>query len=290
MKKHALAFILIFLMAAALSGCSRTLPAGKITAVSREDGSGTRSAFVGLFGIEQAGIDQTAETCEITNSTAVMLETIAGNPNAIGYVSMSALNDRVRALSIDGVEPSVQSVKLGAYPITRSFYIITGQFPSPAAADFIQFVLSREGQAIVEQAGYIPTGGDTTFAAQPTSGAVTITGSSSVFPVMEQLVEAYERIAPDTAIALQQSDSTSGIRSVLDGVCEIGMSSRALTEDELASGLSTTVLATDGIAVIVHPDNPLLHVRREDIMRIYTGVYTTWGQMKPDPPEQGGMP
>lgn len=294
MKQRALTLCAAILAAAAvLSGCRRTSSAGRITAVCREDGSGTRGAFVSLFGIEQDGEDQTADACEITNSTAVMIETIAGDPNAIGYCSMGALSDRVKALAIDGVAPTVQAVKLGAYPITRPFYIITGQTASAAAEDFIQFVLSQAGQAVVEQAGYIPTGSGGAFSAHPAPGTVNITGSSSVFPVMEQLAEAYQAVAPDTTIALQQSDSTSGIRSVQDGVCEIGMSSRALTDSELASGVTSTALATDGIAVIVHPDNPLTDVRRADIMRIYTGADTTWdavGTTGQAAPYQGGTP
>ena len=252
-----------------------------ITVVSREDGSGTRGAFIELFGIEQkndAGekIDYTTEDANITNSTSVMMTTVAGNEYAIGYISLGSLNDSVKALKIDGAEASVENIKNGTYKVSRPFNIVLGQETSEAAQDFINFIMSSEGQDVVAENGYIPNDGAQAFESNGATGKVVVAGSSSVTPVMEKLKEAYTAVCPDVEIEVQQSDSTTGVTSTIDGICDIGMASRELKDSEKEAGVTSQVIATDGIAVIVNNDNPTEELSTETVCSIYTGETTTW--------------
>ena len=254
---------------------------GAITVYSREDGSGTRGAFIELFGVEQkneAGekVDYTTEEAVITSSTAVMLTGVAGDPAAIGYVSLGSLNDTVKALSIDGVAATVDNIKSGEYAIARPFNIATGAEPSALAQDFIAFLLSSEGQAVIEANGYISVAGADAYAGGSVEGTLVVAGSSSVTPVMEKLKEAYTAVNPSAEIEIQQSDSTTGINSAIEGICDIGMSSRDLKPEELDAGLVSTVIAMDGIAVIVNLENPLDNISAETVKAIFTGEITDW--------------
>lgn len=254
---------------------------GTITVVSREDGSGTRGAFIELFGIEEkndAGekIDNTTDTAEITNSTAVMMTTVAGNDNAIGYVSLGSLNDSVKALSIDGVEASAENIKNGTYAVARPFNIATGKEVSEVTKDFINFILSEDGQAVVEENGYISQSNTGAFKSTEAEGKIVVAGSSSVTPVMEKLKEAYLAINPNATIEVQQSDSTTGMTSVMEGMCDIGMASRELKDSELAAGLTPTVIAMDGIAVVVNHNNTVDNLTSEQVKEIFTGKLTDW--------------
>lgn len=258
---------------------------GPITVVSREDGSGTRGAFIELFGIEEkndAGekVDMTTEDAEITNSTSVMMTTIAGNKDAIGYISLGSLNDTVKAVKIDGAEATVENIKSGAYKIARPFNIATGGTVSDAAADFIKYIMSEEGQKVVEDNGYISQGNEGAYNGAGVSGKVVIAGSSSVAPVMEKLKEAYIILNPDVTIEVQQSDSTTGMTSALEGVCDIGMASRELKDSELEAGLIPTVIAMDGIAVIVNNDSPVAELGSADVKAIFTGKATDWADIQ----------
>ena len=254
---------------------------GTITVVSREDGSGTRGAFIELFGIEEkndAGekIDNTTDTAEITNSTAVMMTTVAGNDNAIGYVSLGSLNDSVKALSIDEVEASAENIKIGTYAVARPFNIATGKEVSEVTQDFISFILSEDGQAVVEENGYISQGNTGAFKSTEAEGKIVVAGSSSVTPVMEKLKEAYLAINPNATIEVQQSDSTTGMTSAMEGMCDIGMASRELKDSELAAGLTPTVIAMDGIAVVVNHNNTVDNLTSEQVKEIFTGKLTDW--------------
>lgn len=256
-----------------------------ITVVSREDGSGTRGAFIELFGIEQkndAGekVDYTTDDAEITNSTSVMMTTIAGNTEAIGYISLGSMNETVKAVSIDGAEPSVDNIKSGSYKIARPFNIATGETVSESAADFIKYIMSDEGQAVVEESGYISQGSEGAYTAANLSGKVVVAGSSSVTPVMEKLKEAYVELNPDVTIEVQQSDSTTGMTSAIEGVCDIGMASRELKDSETEAGLSATVIAMDGIAVIVNNDSPVEALTSDNVKAIFTGEVTNWGDLQ----------
>ena len=257
----------------------------KITVVSREDGSGTRGAFIELFGIEEKDasgkkIDNTTEDANITNSTEVMMQTVAGNPAAIGYTSLGALNSSVKALKVDGAEATVANVKSGSYKVTRPFNIATKESVSEAATDFINFILSAEGQKVVEDKGYISEGNKGAFKSSGASGKVVVGGSSSVTPVMEKLIEAYKKVNANVTIELQQSDSTTGMTQAGDGTVDIGMASRELKDSEKSKGLKGTKIAIDGIAVIVNKDNSLDSITSEQVKSIFTGKVTDWSQVK----------
>ena len=254
---------------------------GSISVVSREDGSGTRGAFIELFGIEQTDesgekVDLTTTSAEITNSTAVMMTTIAGNPQAIGYISLGSMNDTVKALKIDGAEATADNIKAGTYKVARPFNIATKDDVSAVAQDFITFIMSEEGQAVVEENGYISQGNNGAYTASGQSGKVVVAGSSSITPVMEKLKEAYTALNPDVTIEIQQNDSTTGMTSVAEGGCDIGMASRALKDSELEKGLTPTVIAMDGIAVIVNNENTISDMTSENVKAIFTGEITDW--------------
>lgn len=271
-----------------LAGCGKQTQTfdntAEIGVISREDGSGTRGAFIELFGIEQKNeegkkIDKTVMSAVICKSTGVMMTTVSGDLYAIGYTSLGALNDAVKAVKIDGAEATVANIKSGDYKISRPFNIATKDSLSEVAQDFINYIMSADGQKIVEENGYIKVSDAGAYTGSVASGKIVITGSSSVTPVMEKLKEAYLVKNPGVTIELQQSDSSSGMSDAADGTCDIGMASRDLKDSEIAKGLKSTTIAMDGIAVIVNNDCPVENLTAEQVMNIYTGVYTTWDQV-----------
>ena len=254
---------------------------GTINVISREDGSGTRGAFIELFGIEEEKdgekVDMTTTDASITNSTSVMMTTVAGDENAIGYISLGSLNDTVKAVKIDGAEASAEAVADGTYKVSRPFNIVTGEEVSDAAQDFINYIMSADGQQIVEDNGYIKADTEAeAYAAGDAEGKVVVAGSSSVSPVMEKLKEGYEAAQDKVTVEVQQSDSTTGITSVADGICDIGMASRELKDEETEQGLTPTVIATDGIAVIVNTTNEIEDLTSDQVKAIFTGETTEW--------------
>lgn len=256
----------------------------EITVISREDGSGTRGAFVELFGIEQKNangekVDYTVSTADITQSTGVMITSVSQNTHAIGYISLGSLNDSVKALKIDGAEATVENIKNGSYKISRPFNIATKENLSEVAKDFVDFILSEDGQKIVEQNGYIAASDAAAFSGKKPSGKITIAGSSSVTPVMEKLKEAYLAINTNATIEINQSDSTTGVNSVINDICDIGMASRELKDSELSSGITPTVIALDGIAVIVNNKNTVDNLTVEQVRKIYMGDVTKWSDV-----------
>lgn len=254
---------------------------GDISVLTREDGSGTRGAFIELFGIEgEDGTDNTIAEAEVTNSTSVMMQTVSGNKQAIGYVSLGSLDESlVKALKVDGVEATADNVKSGDYKVSRPFNIVTKDV-SPEAQDFIDFIMSEEGQAVAEEGGYISEGNQGAFEGGDVSGTITVSGSSSVTPLMEKLAEAYNAVNPDLEIQVQQSDSTTGVTDAINGISDIGMASRELKDDELSQGVTGTVIALDGIAVIVNSENPVEDIASDMITKIYTGEVTAWDDVK----------
>ena len=258
---------------------------GAIDVISREDGSGTRGAFIELFGVEQKDaasgekVDYTTDDAEITNSTEVMITSVAGDKQAIGYISLGSLNDSVKALKIDGAAATVDDIKDGTYKIARPFNIVTTGEVSDVAQDFINFIFSEEGQKVVEDNGYISQGNQGAYTASGKSGKVTVAGSSSVTPVMEKLAEAYKALNSDVTVEVQQSDSTTGVTSSIEGVCDIGMASRDLKEEETAKGAQGQVIAMDGIAVVVNNENPIEDLTSEQVKDIYVGDTTDWSEL-----------
>ena len=253
-----------------------------ITVVSREDGSGTRGAFVELFGIEEEvngeKVDMTTEEANITNSTSVMMSTVAQDEYAIGYISLGSLDDSVKAVKIDGSEATAENIKNGSYNISRPFNIATKEDLSDAAQDFEDFILSTEGQKVVEDNKYIPLDDVSDYKSNGASGKVVVAGSSSVSPVMEKLKEAYQAVNSDVEVEIQTSDSTTGMQNAIDGVCDIGMASRELKDSEKEAGLTPTVIAMDGIAVVVNNDNPTDELSSDQVKSIFTGDVLTWDE------------
>ena len=284
MKKSAAA-VMAVLMAASAGMTAMAAASGDITVVSREDGSGTRGAFIELMGVEEKDadgnkVDNTTEAAKVTNSTAVMLSTVAEDVNAIGYISLGSLNDTVTAVKIDGAEASAEAIEEGSYKVVRPFNIATTAEVSDAAADFISFIMSTEGQTVVSDNGYIPVKDVEAYAATDAEGKVVVAGSSSVTPVMEKLAEAYQEVNDKVTVEVQQSDSTTGIQSAIDGLCDIGMASRDLKDSELEAGLTATVIAQDGIAIIVNNDSGITELASEQVKDIYTGKITTWEELQ----------
>ena len=258
-----------------------TSASGPITVISREDGSGTRGAFVELLEVtDEEGNDMTTTSAEISNSTEVVIQSVAGNTGAIGYISLGSLDDTVKGVKIDGVEPTAENIENGTYTVSRPFNVATkGELTNEAAKDFMNYIMSTEGQAVVEEEGYIPVDGAEAFTSTNPSGSVTVSGSTSVSPLMEKLKEAYETVNPNVTIELQTSDSTTGMTNTIDGMCDIGMASRELKQEELDQGLVNTVIATDGIAIIVNNESPIDELTSEQVRDIYLGNITDWSEL-----------
>lgn len=257
-----------------------------ISVLTREEGSGTRGAFIELLGIEEKNadgkkVDKTIDTAETTNSTSVMITTVQGNKAAIGYISLGSLDkSKVKALKVDGAEAATDNVKSGEYKVSRPFNIATKGDATGVASDFIKFILSADGQAVVEKNGYISEGNTGAYKASGQKGKITIGGSSSVTPVMEKLKEAYVKVNPDVTVDVQQNDSSSGMKGAIDGIYDIGMASRDVKDSEKEAGLTSIKIALDGIAVIVNKDNTLDAITSEQIKNIYTGSLTKWSEIK----------
>lgn len=254
-----------------------------ISVLSREEGSGTRGAFVELFKIEKKDasgkkVDYTTDEAAITNSTAVMLTSVAGDKYAIGYVSLGSLNSSVKALKIDGSQASVENINNGSYKVSRPFNIAVKDNLSEVVQDFLDYVFSAEGQKIVEKNKYIPVPSKDYKSSQP-AGKVVVSGSSSVSPLMEKLIEAYGSVNPNAKIELQTSDSSTGVSNAIAGNCDIGMASRDLKDSEKAKGVKEITIAIDGIAVIVNKANPLENLTKENVEAIFTGKITKWNEV-----------
>ena len=268
------------------SGSEASAPSGTISVLSREDGSGTRGAFVELFGIEEENadgetIDNTTVDAQVTNSTAVMMTTVAGDPQAIGYISLGSLDDSVKALKVDGAEATAENVKSGTYKVSRPFNIVTSDDISDVAQDFVDYILSSDGQAVVEEDGYIAVDDAAeAYAGTSPEGTVVVAGSSSVSPVMEKLKEGYEAVNPNASIEIQTSDSTTGVESTISGICDIGMASRELKDTETSEGVTGTQIAIDGIAVIVNNENSMTDITSDQVKQVYTGEVTNWEDLQ----------
>ena len=256
-----------------------------ISVLSREDGSGTRGAFIELFGIEKKDangkkVDYTTEEAAITNSTAVMLTSVAGDGYAIGYVSLGSLNDSVKAVKIDGADATVANITNGSYKISRPFNIAVKEGLSPVALDFVNFIVSDEGQKVIAANKYIKIQNTKPYTSSKANGKVVVAGSSSVSPVMEKLIEAYKGVNPNAKLELQTSDSTTGVTNAINGACDIGMASRALKDSEKAKGVQEITIAIDGIAVIVNKLNPVANMTKTQVEQIFTGKTTKWRELK----------
>lgn len=284
MKKQ-LAFLAAATIAiTSLVGCGKKGNT-EITVVSREGGSGTRGAFIELLGIEEKDadgnkVDKTYPEAIIAGKTDIMIQQVSGNEQAIGYISLGSLNDSISAVKVDGVEVSVENIKNGTYKVSRPFNIATKGEATGLAKDFITYIMSKDGQDVVVDNKYISINDSTeSFISNNSSGKLVIAGSSSVTPVMEKLKEAYEKINTNATIEIQQSDSSSGMKAVNEGTCDIGMASRELKDSELET-LTATSIAMDGIAVIVNKKNEVTDLSSENIKKIFTGEIKKWDDIK----------
>ena len=255
-----------------------------ITVLSREDGSGTRGAFIELFGIEKKDtsgkkVDYTTDEAAITNSTAVMLASVAGDNYAIGYVSLGSLNDSVKAVKIDGADATISNINNGSYKISRPFNIAVKEGLPPVAQDFVNFILSDKGQKVIAANKYIQVAAKS-YISSKASGKIVVAGSSSVSPVMEKLIEAYKSENPNAKIELQTSDSTTGVTNAINGTCDIGMASRSLKDSEKSKGVQEVTIAIDGIAVIVNKSNPTENLSKAQVEQIFTGKTLKWNEVK----------
>lgn len=280
MKKICSAIMAVVIMGMSLAGCGNA--GSTITVISREEGSGTRSAFIELVGVEEKDadgnkVDKTTESALIQSSTDVVLTQVASDKNAIGYISLGSLNDTVKALQIDGVDATPENVKDGKYTVVRPFNIAVDGEPTGVVADFINFILSDDGQKVVEDSDYI-TVSSGSFSTDNSEGKIVVSGSSSVTPVMEKLAEAYKGINTKAVIEVQQTDSSSGMKAVLEGTCDIGMASRELKDDE--TKLKAIEIAKDGIAIVINKDNAINSLTKAQVKDIYTGAVTDWSEIQ----------
>ena len=256
-----------------------------IAVFTREDGSGTRGAFIELTGVEQKDadgkkVDMTTEAAAVQSSTNGVMTAVANDATAIGYISLGSLNDTVKAVTVDGVKAGADTVKDGSYTLARPFNIVTnGDATDPVAVDFIAYCLSADGQALATDKGYIGSEGEAFTSAQP-AGKIVVGGSTSVAPLMEKLVEAYKTVNPNAEIEHLTTDSTTGVSGALDGSYTIGLASRDLKDSETEAGAKATVLAMDGIAVVVNPENPIENLTVDQIKSIYVGEVTTWDEVE----------
>lgn len=265
----AIAIILLFLV-----GCEEE---NRIHLISREAGSGTRDAFTELTGIKADGKDNTDIKSEISSSTFVVMTSVAQDEKAIGYVSLGTLNDKVKAIRVDGVEANRPNIQSGDYPLARDFNIIDRGEMSPLARDFVSFVMSISGQKIVEDEGFVGEEADREYEkTSEQAGRIVIAGSTSVAPLMEVLADRYKEIHPKVEIEIQQTGTGAGITSVVEGVCDLGIASRELKQDEIERGARETTMAKDGIVVIVNKLSPVDELTTEAIRQIFTGERTTW--------------
>ncbi|TWO28241.1 phosphate ABC transporter substrate-binding protein [Campylobacter lanienae] len=274
-KKYLVALFVLF-------GLNSYLLAENIYPISREMGSGTRGAFVDIFDIkEQVGkkkIDATSKKAEVTNSTGVMITTVANSKNAIGYISLGSLNDSIKAVKIDGVAPSVENINNKTYTVFRPFNLAISS-DNELVNDFLGYTSSNQAKSIIQKAGYIALY-DNEFSSKKPSGKIVVAGSSSITPLMEKLKESYKSLNPNATIEIQQSDSTTGINSAIEKIADIAMVSREFKDSELKNGLKTQVLALDGLAVIVNKANPIDSLSKDSVKKIFTGDITTWEKVK----------
>lgn len=298
LRKYAAVAVSVLCLTGALAGCgssssssssgstdTKAASSKNITVVSREDGSGTRGAFIELVGVEQKDssgkkIDMTSEDAVVVNSTATVITTVAGDESSIGYISLGALNSTVKAVKVGGVEATADNVKNGSYKLSRPFNIATKGTPNELSQDFINYIMSADGQKIVEDNGYISESNTGTFTSVGSTGKIVVAGSSSVTPVMEKLIEGYKKVNSGATIELQESDSTTGMTAVKDGTCDIGMASRELKDSEKSAGLTSQAIALDGIAVVVNAKNSISDMTIDQIKSVYTGETTEWSKVK----------
>ncbi len=253
-----------------------------IAVVTREEGSGTRDAFTELTGVlvkdGDTKTDNTTSSAVTINSTEAVITNVKDNDAAIGYISLGSLNDTVKALKVGSVEATAENVKSGDYVISRPFNIAYKGELSKVAQDFVDYILSADGQAVVSGEGYVAVTENAAYSGKKPEGKISVAGSSSVSPVMEKLAEANPKENTNPNVENPTSDSPSGMQAAMEGTCDIGMASRELKDKE-ASELKATTIAKDGIAIIVNKANSCEDLTVDQIKSIYTGETTVWSDV-----------
>ena len=291
MKKILLAILsiaMVGVLGVAAVGCGEDKMTDTITVITRESGSGTRGAFIELTGVQQKDkdgnkVDRTVKTAQVANSTAVALQNVQKNPSAIAYISLGSLTDSVKAVPFEGTAATVDNIKNGSYTLSRPFNLAYKEDnDNPTLADFMKYIASTEAAEVINGEDFIApenTASYTKPATAPTEKLV-VNGSSSVYPLMQALVESYCKASgvSKSTIDLQFNDSTAGMTGAMNGTYDLGMASRELEESE-AAALQSVVLATDGIAVIVNNMNPITNITKEQLCNIYIGVATKWSDV-----------
>ena len=273
--------IAVFLLASCVDSSSsgEFITSREVNVVSREGGSGTRGAFVEILGIFHDGHDWTTLEADVANGTSVVIQSVAGNSYAIGYITIGSLNPTVKALDVNGVSPNPENIRNGTYPLFRPFYMSVRQDVDALTQDFIDFILSQEGSYIIESRGYVPINSNApVFTGGNLSGTIVVSGSTAVTPIMDRLAEAYELLNPDVTVEVHTGGSSAGITGSIDGINDIGMSSRPLTAAELAN-LTAIPFAMDGLAVIVNPNNPLSDISPEQVRQVFMGDIIRWYEL-----------
>lgn len=267
--------ILIFLIIIILSSCSKK---DTINSITREEGSGTRGAFVDLFELKEDGMDKIDDSIEVTNSTISILTSVKSDKNAMGYISFGSLNDNVKSVKIDNIEPSIENIKNGKYSIIRNLNIVIKE-KNELINDFIKYINSTQAKEIIEKNGYVSIDNNKIYKSSDLKGEINIIGSSSVAPIMQKLAEDYMIYNEKIIVKVGQSDSTSGINSVLDGTCDIGMSSRELKETEINKGLESVVVCKDGIIIIINKEQKIDNLTKKEVYDIYTKKIESWDRL-----------
>lgn len=280
MKKFTKMFMALG-VSAVLAACGNG-SSSMINVITREEGSGTRDAFTEITGVADGDEDYTVQTADVQNGTDQVLSNVASNPAAIGYISLGSLNDSVKAVKIDDVEATEENVSNGDYPVQRPFNVVTktdGEL-SDVAQDFMDFILSKQGQEIVLDHDYVPLDTDTDYEASGQTGTIKVSGSTSVGPLMESLAEEYKKLNSGVEIEITQNGSSAGVEAAGNGSSDLGMASRELKAEE--TDVESTVIAKDGIAVIVNKENTVDNLTLDDLKTIFTGESVDWTEFQSD--------
>ncbi|MGX7347993.1 substrate-binding domain-containing protein [Aerococcus vaginalis] len=280
MKKFTKMFMALG-VSAVLAACGNG-SSSMINVITREEGSGTRDAFTEITGVADGDEDYTVQTADVQNGTDQVLSNVASNPAAIGYISLGSLNDTVKAVKIDDVEATEENVSNGDYPVQRPFNVVTkkdGEL-SDVAQDFMDFILSKQGQEIVLDHDYVPLDTDTDYEASGQTGTIKVSGSTSVGPLMESLAEEYKKLNSGVEIEITQNGSSAGVEAAGNGSSDLGMASRELKAEE--TDVESTVIAKDGIAVIVNKENTVDNLTLDDLKAIFTGESVDWTEFQSD--------
>ena len=254
-----------------------------LTVTSREDGSGTRKSFieqVGLIKEDKNGNykDLTTDNSMVINSTNGVLKAVGVDKTAIAYVSLTALDDSVKAIKIDGVSPNKTTIESGEYKLQRPFGLVYKKDSAKdLSKDFLEYVKSKSAKNLIEDEGLLAITNEKEYKSKNLKGKLTITGSSSLSSIVEKLAENYEKLNKNVEVEVLSNESLTGLKNVKDNVVDIAMVSNKLQDENLFS----EIFAIDGIAIIVNKDNTQINdLTMEQLRDIYRGEIKNTGELK----------